>query len=158
MNKYLAELAKLNLIDWPTLVTGINNSWIDKDAISSYAFELLHSGETDEDIALLAGSDSLSEDEVSELLAKLCKKNSISAQATKPLSLEKWRLAILSELQNSSLTPDEKLERLQELYADFGYPEDMASCSIYAQDGTDPMAALQKTINSLEERLTSNNK
>jgi hypothetical protein len=49
MNKYLAELAKLNLIDWPTLVTGINNSWIDKDAISSYAFELLHSGETDED-------------------------------------------------------------------------------------------------------------
>ena len=157
MNKYLAELAKLNLIDWPTLALGIDNGWIDKDAISSYAFERLHHGETDGDIALLAGSNALSEDEVSELLATLCKKNSISTQEANPLALEKWRLAILSELQNSSLPPEEKLERLQELYADFGYPEDMASCSIYAQDGADPLDALQKTINTLEQRLTSSN-
>jgi hypothetical protein len=41
MNEYIPELAKRNLVDWPTLAIGLNNGWINKDAVSEHAFKLL---------------------------------------------------------------------------------------------------------------------
>ena len=117
MNEYFSELAKRNLVDWPTLAIGLNNGWINKDAVSEHAFKLLSAGQQDSDIAVLAGSDALSDDEVVALLATLCKKEGIDLQEKRSHALEKWRLAMLSELQHSSLADEDKIERLQELYA-----------------------------------------
>ena len=155
MTDFLSELVKRDLIDWPTLATGLDNGWINKDAVSDYAFKLLSEGREDPDIAVLAGSDSLTDDEVVGLLTGLCKKEGIDITMEQPHALEKWRLARLAALKRSSLSTQDKLEHLQELYAEFGYPDDMASCSIYTQDGVDPLEALQNVIASLEQRLAS---
>ena len=155
MNEYIPELAKRNLVDWPTLAIGLNNGWINKDAVSEHAFKLMSAGQQDSDIAVLAGSDALSDDEVVALLATLCKKEGIDLQEKQSHALEKWRLAMLSDLQHSSLADEDKIERLQELYAEFGYPDDMASCSIYAQNDADPIDALHHVVAALEQRFAS---
>lgn len=100
------------------------SAWINKDAVSEHAFKLLSAGQQDSDIAVLAGSDALSDDKVVALLATLCKKEGIDLQEKQSHALEKWRLAMLSDLQHSSFANEDKIERLQELYAEFGYPDD----------------------------------
>ncbi|MBA4242453.1 MAG: DUF2247 domain-containing protein [Pseudomonas sp.] len=155
MNEYFPELAKRNLVDWPTLAIALNNGWINKDAVSEHAFRLLSASQQNSDIAVLAGSDALSDDEVVALLATLCKKEGIDLQEKRSHVLEKWRLAMLSELQHSSLADEDKIERLQALYAEFDYPDDMASCSIYAQNDVDPIDALHQVVTALEQRFAS---
>ncbi len=58
-------------------------------------------------------------------------------------------------LQHASLADEDKIERLQELYAEFGYPDDMASCSIYGQNDVDPFDALHQVVAALEQRFAS---
>lgn len=147
------ELCKRDLPDWPTLIIGLDKGWVTKSEISDYALKLLSEGQEDTDISLLAGSESLTDDEVNVLLITLCKKEGADIAMEQTDTLEKWRLASLAALQRSSLPVQDKLERLQELYAEFGYPGDMASCSIYAQDNIDPLEALQGVVSSLEQRF-----
>ena len=154
MTEDLHELIRRKLIGWPTLAVGLDKGWLTKDALSDYALTRLCDGGDDNDIALLAGSTDLSDEEVSGLLATLCQKEGVDLKNEQPQALEKWRLVMLSSLQRSALSAEDKLEQLQELYAAFGYPADMASCSIYAQDGIDPLNALQNVISDLEQRFT----
>ncbi len=59
----------------------------------------------------------------------------------KEKALEKWRFAHISSLLKSEQSPNDKINGLQELYGEFGFPEDMASCGVYSRDRVDPLDA-----------------
>ena len=144
-------LKKHNLIDWPTLIVGLRKGWVKKTDISDYAVKLLSSDldNDDKNVALLATADSSPDEEVNELLLKLV------FDYDEKKVLDKWMFAKLSELSEAELPEEETVDRLQKLYGLFDYPEDMASCSIYAQDSVDPLSAMSNVLSSLKKRLTN---
>ncbi len=140
------ELRGLGLISWSTLLVGQQKGWASKSDIADYAASLLACGNLENiDAAVLASANTLDDSEVIDLLQRMIRSHTPEKEV-----LDKWRLAILISLNNSDLPEDEKIERLQELYAEFDYPEDMKSCSIYFQDTVDPLSAMRNVISHLK--------
>jgi hypothetical protein len=147
--KPIDELKELALICWSTLLVGLQKGWVTKSDIADYATKLLSKGiDNNEDIAVLANADFYDDLEVKELMLRITNEPNFEAAA-----VEKWRLAILLALNKSILPEEEKIDKLQELYAEFDYPEDMFSCSIYSQDTVDPLAAMVDVISSLKKKF-----
>ena len=143
------ELKELGLICWSTLLVGQQKGWVSKSDIADYAVSLLADENCEnEDITVLASANTLDDSEVKDLLQRMSRSVYSDTEV-----LDKWRLAILIALNNSELSEDEKVDRLQELYAEFDYPEDMNSCSIYSQDTVDPLSAMREVIGSLKQQL-----
>ena len=67
--------------------------------------------------------------------------------------LDKWRLAFLLCIESSEASDEIKLSQLQEIYAEFNYPLDMMSCSIYSQDNIAPLVAMHQVVEGLRKRL-----
>ena len=151
----ITELSRQGLLCWQTVAVGLKNNWLGKDAVADYAFKLLSEGLDggDTDIAVLAGTDSLDDREISDLIRAICQRQRTDMAQAEADALEKWRLAKLLALNSSKFSTEEKIDKLQELYADFDYPADMAACSIYSQDGVDPLAAIQSLINELKQKF-----
>lgn len=148
--KPMEALKELNLVCWSTLFVGQQMGWVTKLDIEDYAMSLLSADldNGDKNIAVLAGADSLDDSEVTDLLLQ------VGGEMESPEAIEKWRLAALTALSESVLSEEEKLDKLQELYAEFDYPEDMTSCSIYSQDSVGPLAAMSEVILALKKKFT----
>lgn len=156
----LSELQSLSHVSWPTLLIGLKKGWISKDAISDYATLLLttEQDKADPNVALLIATDSLSQDDIAQLINEICTTQGVDLRTEEPASIEKWRLAHLSDIQDSPLPDEDKLAKLQELYAEFDYPEDMSACSIYHPGEISPLTALHQLIEQLTLKLTKNKK
>lgn len=150
------ELQRLSLVCWPTLLMGLKNGWISKNAISDYATQLLTTGQDNGDlnVATLIGTNTLPHEEITKLIGEICKKQGLDPCKEELLAAEKWRLVRLSCIQRSSSSDEGKTTVLQELYAELGYPEDMTACSIYHQGEISPLAAMHDLIEKLKLTLT----
>lgn len=137
------NLTRLGLLDWSTIALGLGKNWIQKGEVVEYATSLLMSGTEDENIALIACGGSLSNDELLEL---------VESQAYQ-VDIDRWRLAHLLALAQSNDSDQKKISKLQSVYAEFNYPEDMKSCSIYSQDNEDPIVVMMSVIDGLKKRL-----
>ncbi|ASA57914.1 DUF2247 family protein [Vibrio gazogenes] len=142
-------LISLGLLCWATILLGLKKGWVSRKDVIDYAVALLVNGNENEDVAIIAGGESLEDDELFNLILNQIKQTDDTASA-----LDKWRLAHLLNIAESDYDEQTKLDRLQEVYANFDYPEDMASCSIYSQDEIDPLVAMMQVIEELKSRLT----
>ena len=113
-----------------------------------YAVSLLMTESDDEDIAVIAAGESLSDDELFDLVSAQSKNEDAGAD------LDKWRLAYLLCIAESDSSEQEKIDKLQDVYSQFDYPEDMASCSIYAQDDIDPLMAMMQVVKGLRQKFS----
>ncbi len=141
-------MINLGLLCWPTILFGFRKGWVSRKDVIDYAVDLLINGSDNEDIAIIAGGESLGNDELLDMIS-----NQVE-QAKNSAALDKWRLAYLLNIAESDENQQTKLDRLQEVYANFDYPEDMASCSIYSQDEIDPLVAMMQVVEKLRSRLT----
>lgn len=148
--KPIEALKNLNLVCWPALLVGLQRGLATKSDVAEYAINLLSEDldNGNDNISALAFADSLDDTEIKELL--LLVDEDIDPHEV----IERWRLATLIALSESALSEEEKLDKLQELYAEFDYPEDMASCSIYSQNAIDPLAAMADVISALKLKFT----
>jgi hypothetical protein len=149
----IGVLLEQGLLNWSALVVGWNHKWATREDVVQYAVNWLvaHPDDHDESIVSLAGSESSSEEDIKEWLCQvaLClERFDIADDAQYHLQMDRWRYAFLVSLQAAELSDGEKIERLQRIYADFGYPQDMAGCSKYGP-GPDPL----ETMNAVIERL-----
>lgn len=140
-------LINLGLLCWSTILIGLRKGWVSRKDVIDYAVDLLVNGNEDEDVAIIAGGESLEDDELFNLISNQVKQSDNAA------ALDKWRLAHLLNIAESDDDEQTKLDRLQEVYANFDYPEDMASCSIYSQDEIDPLVAMTQVVEELKSRL-----
>ncbi len=141
-------LENLGLLSWSTILLGLRNGWVSRKDLIDYAVDLLVNGDEDEDVAIIAGGGSMEDDELFDLVSNK------AGQFDNNATLDKWRLAHLLQIAESDDDEQTKLDRLQEVYSNFGYPEDMASCSIYSQDENDPLVAMMQVVEKLMKKLT----
>jgi hypothetical protein len=141
-------LIDLGLLCWSTIQLGLGKGWVSRQDGIDYAVDLLVKGNDDESVAIIAGGELLGDDELLDLIS-----NQVE-QSDKTGGLDKWRLAHLTSIAESNEDEQCKLDRLQEVYANFDYPEDMAACSIYSQDEIDPLVAMMQVVEELRNKLT----
>ena len=140
-------LIELGLLDWSCIWLGFNRGWVSREDVYDYAISLLEGGEFSENVAILAGGRYLDEKEFESLILREIKSDD------QVESLDKWRLAHLLSIASSSDSLDEKVCKLQEVYAEFGYPEDMMSCSIYSSEHICPLEVMNAVIKKLKQNM-----
>ena len=137
-------LVDSGLMDCATVRFGYDSGWISREGVSDYFTDIVCSDGSDGcDLALLlAVSSSLSDVEFNGIVARLPSGGGLSV-------INRWRLGKLVELDLSDITDDEKICILQDIYAEFDYPEDMAGCSIYSVTSEPPLDAMRRVIAGL---------
>jgi len=145
----IKKLLNLELLCWSTILLGMKKGWASRKDAIDFAVSLLVNGNEDERVAIIAGGESLEDDELLKLIL-----NQIE-QTDRAADLDKWRLAHLVDIAESGSDEQTKLDRLQEVYANFDYPEDMASCSIYSQHNIDPLVAMVQVADHLKSKFKS---
>lgn len=143
----LGVLASLGLACWSTIFLGFKKHWIRREDIFEYAMNQLLDGCESERVAIIAGGEYLSDEELLEIISSQIDMADCVADT------DKWRLAFLLCLDASDDSDENKIDKLQEIYAEFDYPEDMASCSVYSQDRLAPLVAMGQVVKRLKERF-----
>lgn len=144
------ELKRLNIISWYAILLALDKGWITKKDIEDYSVYLLSSPDFyNDNVAVLANALSYSEREVKDQILQLCDE----VQFNKNSEIQKLKLAALSYLANSGYPKEEQCNMLQELYAEFDYPEDMQECSIYHNSKIPPIEAMKLLITSLKKQI-----
>lgn len=143
----LKVLIDLGLMCWPVVFLGFRKGWVRRKDVFEYAVSLLVGGNKNEDVAVIAGGEYLGDDELLTLVSKQIERSDYA------FDLDKWRLAFLLCIDGSDDCEQDKINRLQKVYADFDYPEDMASCSVYSQDDVCPLVAMRQVVKELQEKF-----
>ncbi|MDT3716821.1 DUF2247 family protein [Pseudomonas soli] len=143
----LGVLISLGLACWATIFLGYRKRWIGREDIFEFAMSQLLNGCESERVAIIAGGEYLNDEELLEVLSKQMEMTDLVAE------IEKWRLAFLLCIDASNDSDEDKINRLQDVYAYFNYPEDMASCSIYSQDSVGPLVAMSQVVEKLRGRF-----
>ena len=159
-------MKELAILDWHALQVGLQQGWASRRDVIDFAVDWLvsHQDENDHRVALMAGGESCDDEELGQLLSSYVSSNdlSFSEDDTK----DKWRLAHLWALNASEQNSELQLDRLEELYAEFGYPEDMMACSRYfvppdqsnaviGECLSSPLDAMRQVIAELRSRFSA---
>lgn len=140
-------LISLGLACWSTIFLGFSKRWLRREDIFEFAMTQLLNGCESERVAIIAGSEYLSDEELLEIVSRQVEMTSCVAE------IDKWRLAFLICIEASNDGDENKINNLQEVYANFNYSEDMASCSIYSQDSVAPLVGMSQVVKELRKRF-----
>lgn len=149
-------MKQVNLLGWHTLLVGLERGWCTKANLIAYAETCLIQAEDeiDGDVVAIASGEGVSEGELISIgLHFLDAHGQPMSKEEKIESVEKWRFAHLAWLLRCRASDEEKISTLQELYAQFGFPDDMAGCSIYSSNCIDPLVAAEQVVESLSHKL-----
>lgn len=146
---YSTKPASVQDLDLCAVAQGFRRGWLRPREVICYAVNLLVAGSVDQDVILLASGEDLDNQELSAHLAAAAGETCDESAA-----FDQLRLLLLRRLQQANLSPTDTTDKLQVLYADFGYPEDMRVCSIYSVEGGCPLVAMDRVITALAHRLT----
>ncbi|MPQ31658.1 DUF2247 family protein [Clostridium estertheticum] len=115
--------------DWRTLYVGINANLVECSELTAYALKMMGDDkyEDDEFINEIAWGieDNLKGEILTKMLLKFNFDMLISESKSWELELEKLRYTILNYLRNTIKDDNELLRKIEEVYADFNYPQDM---------------------------------
>lgn len=130
MKSLLDILRDTRLVDAGVLALGLERGWASRADVSAYAVEKLSADDERVEAVELATAEELDPDRIVELLrgwARIEHLPFLSAEE----AIRRWMFAALMTISESGASADEKLDRLEEAYATFGYPEEMRECSRY---------------------------
>ena len=123
----------------------------------------LVAGDERAEVIDLATAEDLAPERVVELLRHLARLDRLPSLAP-DVAIRRWMFAALEGIAQSVVAADEKLDRLEEAYAAFGYPEEMRECSRYYVPPQDRARGIRvgeatasplEAMNQLLSRLTS---
>lgn len=118
------------LIDPGVLAVGIERGWASRGDVVAYAVEALRAGNERAEVMEIVTADDLELDRLTELLREWARLDGLpSARAEN--AVRRWMFSALSVIAHSNVSPEKKLDKLEETYADFAYPEEMRACSRY---------------------------
>lgn len=121
--------------DWRTLYVGISINLIDYNELTIYALKIMEDNEYEDDefINELAWGieDNLKGEILTKILLKFNFNMLIPQSASWELEVRKLRYAILNYLNNTIDDDNELLKKVEEVYADFNYPQEMEGFIAY---------------------------
>ena len=147
----ISVLAQLGLASWSTIYFGFKKGWVGRADIFEYAMNQISIDRDSQYEATIAGSAYLSDEELLKVISEGVGIFDCDGE------MDKWRLAYLLCIDGADASAENRITMLQKIYADFECPEDMASCSIYHQDGIGPLVAMSRLIGTLKQRLSVKN-
>lgn len=158
-------LKESDQIDWNILLIGFELDWCTREDIIEYAEVCIAQTKTEVDLDLirLIFDNPPNRFDLIDIVKRLSSKAGlptvddvidiydIDESHNAHDIIKKYQYASLSILLKSSYSSEKKVELLQDIYADFGYPENMRACSIYGQGGMPLLSAAQKLVSQLEK-------
>ena len=152
----LRVLRRRGQLTWRAMQFGLQRGWMKREDVAHAAADWL-AGNPDSSLQpalLLAACEG---DDVQEVSAMLGEANTASTRETEGDAALRWRWAFLAALADDCADGEVRLQRLQEVYAEFGFPPDMADCSRYhaGQPGESPLAAMRRVIADLGHRISA---
>lgn len=145
--------------DWRTLYVGISVNLVECNELTTYALKMMDDDkyEDDEFINELAWGieDNLNGEILTKMLLKFNFHMLIPESNSWELELEKLRYTILNYLRNTIKDDNELLRKIEEVYSDFNYPQDMEEFISYMPVKND----YNLSANSIEDnnkRMISN--
>ncbi len=161
-------MKELSLLSWASLIVGLIHGWAtQKDIVDFAVDQLMREAYGPNNTALLAGGETLRQDEVLDLVRKIMKELNSAVSSEEAVELKQWRLAHLITATRQGYPPEELLDHVAEIYAEFGFPQDMWLTSRYnltpedrehlktSKPAHDPLAALDDVIESLRRKLVT---
>lgn len=168
-NSPISLMKELNLLSWDSLIVGFDHGWLTERDIGAFAVNQLLTDAPDPNsyIAILAGAETLRSDEIRAYLNRIERELNNGLIGDRALELKQWRLVLLIAATRQGYSPEELLDRVEEIYVEFGYPKDMWLTSRYnttEQDrknlkigrlAHDPLTALSELIEALKIELVA---
>jgi len=137
-------------ITWSDVYYGVENNLLELVCVSEYAIRCIEKADDDcQEIMDLAWQNENKLD-LLENMAKIIKKEN------KPddyQSIIKWQYCIVKKLRNSQLEFEDLSDCLDEVYADFDYPEDMEEFVSYMPIKDDYNPSTHTREENIERRL-----
>jgi hypothetical protein len=163
----LEQLKNAGLVDPEVLAVGLERGWITRDQVIEYAVERLGGGDGRTEVLKLAAAEDLETQTIVTLLRRWAELDRLPTGSLK-VGLRKWMFASLKSIEESPASPEEKLDRVEEIYALLGYPEQMNECSRYYIPAADrargiqvgevtasPLEAVHRLVALLQQELGS---
>lgn len=121
--------------DWRTLYVGINMSMVRCNELTTYALKIMEDDKYEDDEFINELAWGIEENLKGEILTKMLLKfnfHMLTPESTSwELEIEKLRYIILNYLRNTIKDDTELLKKIEEVYADFNYPQDMETFITY---------------------------
>jgi hypothetical protein len=124
-------LSEFHLLDWNVLLIGWQRGWVQQSELSKFAISCIESSIPDQDLAALASltsAEKLAPEAINRYLARLARRD----QVKEDMELDIWRLAQFVSFREQNIAWEDKVTKLEELAAEFGFPSDMNGCSRYS--------------------------
>lgn len=147
------SLAQRHGLTWAALIVGLERRWVTQKDVAQAAVDWLERNPSADlrPALLLAVCEADDADAVRERLEEA---NRATGNETIQEAVNRWRWAFLSDLASERRMDDEtKIQRLQEIYAEFGYPNDMATCGRYVESGRSGDAAQKCPLEAMRELI-----
>lgn len=123
-------LSDSHLLDWSTALVGFQRGSMTAAEVAELAVAKIgaEAGPIGRDLAEVASAEALM---VADVVDHLTTLSESSAAVDDELAVRRWLLASLIELEQSRLDEEAVLARLQRIYAEFGYPEELRYVTPY---------------------------
>ncbi len=144
MKAVFARLLRTGVLDAQTVLFGLEREWIGPGEVTAYAIEQVRDGKLAEEALQLLSAEELSEEEIARLLRQSTRESWPPHEDARLAPMRRWMLAALEEIEESPETAEDQLDRIEDLYGQLGYPEEMRECSRYYVP-----ASVQKLANPL---------
>lgn len=147
------------MICWMSILVGLERFWVNRKDVTDYAIKFLSNRDNNEnkydnditDLLVNEYSHHELEDFISNYIRKVYPNN---YEELYRLAIKKWTLVHLLLIDDLDILENEKIEKLQEIYAYLDYPNDMHFCSIYSQGNKCPLVVMKDLIKKLTIELS----
>jgi hypothetical protein len=123
-------LRDTGLLDAGVLALGLERGWVDRQTIAAFAVEKMSAGDERPEVVELAACEQLETDAIVDLLRRWAVHDA-QPSITSEQAVRRWLFAFLKGVAQSDDGSEETLDRLEEIYGQLGYPEEMRECSRY---------------------------
>ncbi|MBL1230085.1 DUF2247 family protein [Enterococcus sp. BWB1-3] len=136
---------------WQEILSGMENKIIDRSDVINYATRVLEEGILGFDWVLKIAI----ADEYEDILPYIYELINLEDSEEDSMIQDKWRYFILKELYAKKSNYEDFNEKVEEIYADFDYPEDMAGFIGYmpSVDGKSMEESWQEYLTNFEEKF-----
>lgn len=153
---YLNIIKKWNIESLELLYYGYLKGWVERQGVVDFAMNSLNESHAESMLAQIALENFSDELEFKSMVEGFLKELDCSLTAAQMAKLkEMWLLIVLEELNEADSDENKKVEMLQSIYADFDFPKEMSSCSIYSEDSIPPLVAMHDLLQKLKQTLLS---
>jgi len=147
-------LNELKILDWQVVLLGYDNGWLQRKDVVDFALTRVENRNSMDIESCIAFSNNDSDSEFADLVSEIKSTNSLFDENNQSKTLSKWKyLRLYMIMENESLSEEEKYLLLNELYYEFGLPDEMLGFWKYRSTDNSAIDSAWSLMKSIENDL-----